>query len=115
MNMSVLGRKPLQRHSVGKNVLHRIGGERFFTRDTHLVVPYVVDAIRVRSSKGWNPIYIKSAHIVEDYDEQIKADLPDFHKKGQIYSKQMVSKILRVMGFDRKATNHKDSAFVLRW
>jgi hypothetical protein len=99
----------------GKNVLHRIGGERFFTKDTHLVVPYVVDAIRLRSEKGVNPIYIKSAHIVEDYDDKIKVDNPEFHKKGRIYTKQMVSKILRVMGFERKATNHKDSAFILRW
>jgi hypothetical protein len=109
------GRRLSQKSDVGLNVLHRVGGERFFTKDTHLVVPYVVDAIRLRSSKGVNPIYIKSAHIVEDYDSQIKEDNPEFHKKGRVYTKQMVSKILRVMGFERKATNHKDSAFVLRW
>jgi len=110
------GRKPaVEYHEPGLNVLHRVGGSRFLPWDAHKVVPYVADAIKIRSDRGVNPIYIKSAHIVEDYEDRIKADYPEFHKKGKVYEKQMVSKILRVMGFDRKATNHKDSAFILRW
>ena len=101
--------------SVGKNEEHRIGGPKFLNKDAKFVIPYVVDAIRVRAERGVNPIYIKSAHLVEDYDDKLKQSAPEFYKKGKVYSKQIYAKTLRVLGFDRKATNHKDSAFILKW
>jgi hypothetical protein len=81
--------------------------------DLNSLMPILTDEIRKRAVRGDHTIYLKSSHIIEDYDEYLKTTNPEFYKKGKIYSKQMCTMALRKLGFSRKATNHHNSVLTL--
>jgi hypothetical protein len=83
--------------------------------DTYGLIPIITEEIRKRATKGDNPIYLKSGHIVEDNEEYIKLNIPELHKKGKVYEKQLVTATLRKLGFYRKATNYHNSVLTLKY
>jgi hypothetical protein len=98
--------------AIGKNVDHRYGNSGYLNKEAQLIIPHLVDVIRAKAERGINPIYLKSKWVVEDIEPSLP---PELVKKGRVYEKQLVSKSLRIFGFGRKATNHKDSAFILKY